>query len=52
MNFSKALDKVVRGFGLVDVRETVPLTTEYTKCISHGAARLHRIYVTSNLSVQ
>lgn len=50
MNCSKALDKVVRSFGWVDVWETVPSRAVYTFYTSHGAARLDGIYVTSNLS--
>jgi hypothetical protein len=52
MNFSKALDKVVRGFGLVDLRETVPPRAVYTHYNSHAAARFGLINVTSNLSGQ
>ena len=52
MHFSKALKKVVSGFGLVDVWETVPPRTVYTHYTSHGTALFNRIYVTSNLSCQ
>jgi len=52
MSFSKALETVARGYGLVDVWETVPLRAAYTHYTSHGAARLDRTYIISNLSAQ
>ena len=52
IKFSKVLDQVARGFGLVDVGETVPPRAECTNYTSHGATRLDRICVTSNRSGQ
>jgi hypothetical protein len=52
MNFGKALEKIARGFGLVDVWETVPPRAAYTHYTSHGAACRDRIHVISNLSDQ
>jgi hypothetical protein len=50
INFSKVLDKVAHGFGLVDVWETVPPRAVCIHYTSHGATRLDRIHVTSNRS--
>ena len=50
--FSKALETVVRGYGLADVWENVPLRAADTHYTSHGTARFDRIYVTSSLSAQ
>ena len=52
INFSEALKKVIRGFGLVDMWETVPPRAVYTHYTPHGAARVGRIHVISNLSGQ
>ena len=45
-NFIQAIEKIVCGFGLVDVWGTVSLRAVYTHYTPHGAARLERIYVT------
>jgi hypothetical protein len=50
INYSKALEKIVRGLNLVDVWGTVPPRAIYTHHTPHGAAHLDRIYVSANLS--
>jgi len=52
VNFSKMLDKVARGLGLIEVWETVAPRAVRTNYTSHGATRLDRINVTSNRSGQ
>ena len=50
-NYSRALDKLIKGFGLTDVWEapqTLPTYTHYIRT-STGASRLDRIYVTDKL---
>jgi hypothetical protein len=50
INYSKALEKIVRGLDLVDVWGTVLPRAVYTHYTPHGAARLDLIYVRANLS--
>ena len=40
MNFSTVLEKLITGFGLVDLWETVPPRAVYTLYTSNGATRL------------
>ena len=49
MNYSKALDKPVRGLKLTDVWATTHPRAIYTHYTPHGAARLDRLYVSPNL---
>ena len=49
MNYSKALDKLVRGLELTDVWATTYPRAIYTHYTPHGAARLDRLYVSPNL---
>jgi len=51
-NFSRSLEKVVHGFGLVDVCGTVSPRAVYKHYTPNGAVRLDRIYVISKLSDQ
>ena len=51
-NFSRALNTLVQGYGLVDVWEAAPNRGIYTHYTRQGAARLDRIYVSQNLSYQ
>jgi endonuclease/exonuclease/phosphatase family metal-dependent hydrolase len=52
MIFGTALEKVVRGCGLVDVWETVPPTAVFTHYTWNEEAHPDRIYVTSSISGQ
>jgi hypothetical protein len=54
MIFGNVLEKVVRGFSLVDVCESVPPRAVLAHYTSHGASRLNGIYtyVKSNISGQ
>jgi len=49
MNYSKALDKLVRGLELTDVWATIHPRAIYTHYTPHGAARLDRLYISPNL---
>lgn len=50
LNYSRALDNLVRDFGLIDVWATAPESGIFTHYTRKGATRLDRIYVTQNLS--
>jgi hypothetical protein len=54
MIFGKSLEKLVRGFCLVDVRESVSPRAVLAHYTSRGASRLNAMhtYVTSNISGQ
>jgi len=45
MNYSKDLEKLVRGFELTDVWVTISPSDKYTHYTPHGATRLDRMYV-------
>jgi len=49
MNYSKALDKMVRGFELTDVWAPAQTRAIYTHYNPHGAARLDNLYVSPDL---
>jgi exonuclease III len=49
MNYSTALDRMVRGLDLTDVWETISTRAIYTHYTPHGAARLDRMYVSPNM---
>ena len=49
MNFSKALDNLVRGLKLTDVWTTTQQRAIFAHYTTHGAARLDRLYVSQNL---
>jgi hypothetical protein len=48
-NYSKALERVVRGLGLRDAWEAGPQKTVFTHYTTKGASRIDRIYTTENL---
>jgi hypothetical protein len=50
MNFSKASEKLSRGFNPIHMWDAVPPRTVYRHYTPHGAARLDRIYVTAKLT--
>ena len=50
LNFSRALNALVKGFHLVDMWEAVPERDVYTHYTRQRASRLDRIYVKPNLS--
>jgi len=49
INYSKALDGVVRGFDLTDVWETINPRAIYTHYTPHGVACLDHMYLSPNL---
>jgi exonuclease III len=49
INYSKALDRVVCGFDLTDVWETILPRAIYTHYTPHGVAHLDRMYLSPNV---
>jgi len=52
MNHSKALDRLVHGFDLTDVWETIPPRAIYTHYTPHGVEHLDRMYLSPNVRSQ